>query len=358
MVTGTRKIISKEIQQNADVYVGRVGELWFQEGTQTLRFGDNETPGGQGASAGVVDRLTDNANNQLIFTNGGLTWPDSSVQTTGFTLARTTFGTNAVADTFGVAIGASAQGDTYGVTVGAFAGTKHVTNNTSYTVALGAFAQQNANPGDATGVGAVAVGVLAGDSNQGQNAVALGRYAGRNNQAAGSIVINATGGDLENTTANSLVVKPIRNVQGSTVLQYNSTTGEITYNENVTVAGVLKIDDGVHEKFQPLQDATGVVTHDCSLGHIFFHTSPDANWTANFTNLNLTTTYATSLTLVIAQGATGYYPNAMQIGGAAQTINWLGNTLPTPSTNRTDVVTFSILNSAGTYTVLGQLTGF
>lgn len=134
MVTGTRKIISKEIQQNADVYVGRVGELWFQEGTQTLRFGDNETPGGQGASAGVVDRLTDNANNQLIFTNGGLTWPDSSVQTTGFTLARTTFGTNAVADIYGVAIGAGARGDTYGVAVGAFA------QGDTYGVTVGAFA--------------------------------------------------------------------------------------------------------------------------------------------------------------------------------------------------------------------------
>jgi hypothetical protein len=46
MITGTRKLISKEIQQDADVYVGSTGEVWFQEGTQTLRFGDDETPGG------------------------------------------------------------------------------------------------------------------------------------------------------------------------------------------------------------------------------------------------------------------------------------------------------------------------
>ncbi len=46
MITGTRKLISKEIQQDADVYVGTTGEIWFQEGTQTLRFGDDTTPGG------------------------------------------------------------------------------------------------------------------------------------------------------------------------------------------------------------------------------------------------------------------------------------------------------------------------
>ena len=77
-------------------------------------------------------------------------------------------------------------------------------------MAVGAFAQQNNNPGDETGVGAVAVGTLAGDSNQGANAVAIGRYAGRNNQAAQSIVLNATGVDLENVTPMSFVVKPIR----------------------------------------------------------------------------------------------------------------------------------------------------
>jgi hypothetical protein len=121
---------------------------------------------------------------------------------------------------------------------------------------------------------------------------------------------------------------------------------------------VLKIDDGVHEKFQALSDATGTVTHDCSSGHIFYHTSPDANWTVNLINLNLNNGYATTVTIVIVQGGTGYYPSALEIGGSAQTINWQGNSTPTPSTNRTDVVSFSIINNGGTYTVLGQLTGF
>jgi hypothetical protein len=121
---------------------------------------------------------------------------------------------------------------------------------------------------------------------------------------------------------------------------------------------ILKIDDGVHEKFQLKADATGIVTHDCSLGHIFYHTSPDALFTVNFTNLNLSSGYATALTLIIVQGGTGFIPNSVGIGGVIQTLNWQGNVTPTPSTNRTDVVTFSIINNSDTYTVLGQLTGF
>jgi hypothetical protein len=135
--------------------------------------------------------------------------------------------------------------------------------------------------------------------------------------------------------------------------------GDLETPGGIQVAGILKIDDGVHEKLQTKADATGTVTHDCASGHIFYHTSPDANWTANFTNLNLSTGYVTAVSLIIVQGATGYYPTVVQIGGVSQTINWQGNTNPTPSTNRTDVVTFSIICTAtDTYTVLGQLTGF
>jgi hypothetical protein len=61
----------------------------------------------------------------------------------------------------------------------------------------------------------------------------------------------------------------------------------------------------------------------------------------------------------MVQGATGYGPNALQIGGVAQTINWQGGSLPAaPTANGVDVMTFSILNNSGTYTVLAQVTGF
>ena len=124
-----------------------------------------------------------------------------------------------------------------------------------------------------------------------------------------------------------------------------------------TMSGATKM-AGVHEKFSSFASLSGVVSLDASTSQIFYITTPGDNWTPNLLNLNLTSTYATAVTFVISQGATAYYPNALQIGGVAQTINWQGNQTPTPTANRVDTVTFSIFNNSGTYTVLGQMTGF
>jgi hypothetical protein len=84
--------------------------------------------------------------------------------------------------------------------------------------------------GSSQGTGAVAIGARAGVINQGDYSVAIGHRAGLANQGDNSIVINATGSNLNNTTANSLVIKPIRegNTASNLVLSYNSTSGEVT----------------------------------------------------------------------------------------------------------------------------------
>ena len=89
------------------------------------------------------------------------------------------------------------------------------------------------------------------------------------------------------------------------------------------------------------------------------HTSMSANFTANFTNLNLSAGRSTSISLVLVQGGTARMVTAVQIGGVAQTITWQGSaSAPAGNANRTDAVTFSILNVGGTYTVLGMMTSF
>ncbi len=188
----------------------------------------------------------------------------SSTDTYGVSIGR-----SAVSETYGIAIGMETQADTYDVTIGAFAGKNKQTVANSYTVGIGAFAQQNANPGDETGTGAVAIGVLAGDANQGENALALGRYAGRNNQASQSIVINATGSDLENTTSNSCVVKPIRNASGTHSLEYDPTSGEITYDTLASGGSSDSIIEG---------NTSVEVTDTGSDGHIDLTTEGTLRW--------------------------------------------------------------------------------
>ena len=60
--------------------------------------------------------------------------------------------------------------------------------------------------------------------------------------------------------------------------------------------------------------------------------------------------------MVVNQGSPGYIVNGLQIDGAAQTIRWQANTVPTASTNRVDVFTFSLLRAVNAWTVLGSAT--
>ena len=115
---------------------------------------------------------------------------------------------------------------------------------------------------------------------------------------------------------------------------------------------------GVHEKFLTITGATGTVDHNVMNGHVFYHTGAAANWTANFTNLSLAQEDATNIAIVIDQGNTSYIPNAVQIGGVAQTVVWNGNSVPTGTDNGKDIVSFTILNDGGTYVIFGQLVSF
>ena len=151
-------------------------------------------------------------------------------------------------------------------------------------------------------------------------------------------------------------------VQGNTSKKiYASSLASSIINIAATTSitlNILKIDDGVHEKFQTLADATGTVTHNCSSGHIFYHTSPDANWTANFTNVPTTDNRAIAMVIIINQGGTGRYPSAVQIAGVGQTIRWANNVTPTPGTNRFDIATFTLLRVSSTWFVVGNYTNY
>lgn len=177
----------------------------------------------------------------------------------------------------------------------------------------------------------------------------------------GAVTISATDNNTTYTAGTGLDLSSTEfSIDDSIV----ATLSGSQFSGNVGITGSLGIESqtifnaGIHEKFSTKTSATGVVVHDCSSGHIFYHTSLSADFTANFTNLNLSTTYGTNITLVLVQGATARIPTAVQIGGAAQTLLWQGGSAPSGTNNGTDVVSFSILNNAGTYTVLGQLVGF
>ena len=112
------------------------------------------------------------------------------------------------------------------------------------------------------------------------------------------------------------------------------------------------------EKLQTKTLATGEVTHDYSLGALFYHSSISANFTANITNVPTTNNRSIVVTLILIQGATAYYPSAMQIDGVSQTINWLGGSAPTPTANKEELVSFVLIRVSSSWIVLGSLTSY
>jgi hypothetical protein len=156
-------------------------------------------------------------------------------------------------------------------------------------------------------------------------------------------------GQIEIGTASGLGNVRIGNESNGTQV---SIEGEVFIQERAM------FDKGVEEKFATINGATGVTALDCANGHVHYLTAPAGDITANFTNLGLTAEYATNLTVIIDQGNTQYEVTAVQIGGAAQTIVWQGNSAPTGTANGVDSFSFTILNDGGTYVVLGQMVAF
>lgn len=138
----------------------------------------------------------------------------------GLDAGRTTQGSRATA--FGPYSGTTSQGG-FACAFGNSAGNQ---SQSLYACAFGHLAGAT-NQGQS----ALAFGHGSGQTNQGASSIAFGHVAGTTSLAANAIVINATGSALENTTASSFKIAPIRslaNTSNSETMYYDTSTNEVT----------------------------------------------------------------------------------------------------------------------------------
>lgn len=153
-------------------------------------------------------------------------------------------------------------------------------------------------------------------------------------------------------------------ISGEISTQGSGTPEIVSDNEiNLTAGTTINLNGvttlfGSNEVLSSISGATGIVEHNFEQGAIFYHTSIAANFTANFTNILATNNRATSIALILDQGSTPYIPNAVQISGASQTINWQGGSPPTGTANQTDVVSFTLFRQGNNWLVIGSLSTF
>ena len=143
----------------------------------------------------------------------------------------------------------------------------------------------------------------------------------------------------------------------TTTVDFTSATYDPLQVGALTVTGTTAIKQ-VQESIVTKTSATGTVVHDWTTGAIFYHSSISANFTVNFTNVPTTADKAYGVTLVLNQGVTGYYPNAVQVNGSVATLRWAANTTPIPSASKVDMASFTLVYTSSTWYVLGQYTTF
>jgi hypothetical protein len=233
-----------------------------------------------------------------------------------------------------------------GVSGSIYAGSIQNTAIGSTTRSSGAFTTLSANaniPSTTTGNGTLVVagGVgVSGAVNIGSGlnaggAIRFTQNAASSSTSTGTLVI--TGG---------VGVSGDVNIGGSISVTSSASLGGLEVNGLSTFFPVTEILD-------TKTGATGTVVHDYNTSAIWYHTSPAANFTANFTNVPLTANRSITVVLVILQGATGRIPSAVQINSTAQTLFWANNTAPAGVANRTQIFTFNLLRIGSTWRVLG-----
>ena len=300
----------------------------------------NLTVNGSQVTGGSVSSLVNGAKTVGLGSTGILTLPNGAAirDTTGDAVA---FGLNAGQNTQG--IGA--------VAIGALAG--QITQGTG-AVAIGETAGQSAQGIETVAIGysagfttqgnsAVAIGSGAGAINQGYSAIAIGRLAGRTNQGNNSIIMNATDADLDQTTANTFTVAPIRNIGGTSgVLQYNATTKEITYSSDITSEGNINIDinlsDSTLRRWQfgedgalTFPDGTNYAGKDITLPQTYGGVASKVSWnfsdivfgnSTTFLEWNLLSTDLGEFLIGTSSAATSFY---FSFDGSGQTLGTIDN---------------------------------
>jgi hypothetical protein len=140
----------------------------------------------------------------------------------------------------------------------------------------------------------------------------------------------------------------------------NISAGNIITTQTLTVTGTTNVAP-ISEKF--VSNTNPSISANVAINFaqtaIVYVSGASGNITANVQNFNIPSGTVSSVTVWMSQGATPYIANLIQINNSIRTINWQNSALAPPgNANKQDVISFTILNNGGTYTVLGQLATF
>lgn len=131
----------------------------------------------------------------------------------------------------------------------------------------------------------------------------------------------------------------------------------VTVSADMSITGLTTL-QSTTEVVTAFTGSTGTVVHNLDSSSVFYHQTPSANFTANFTNVPTTNNRTVSIALILANGVVPYMPTAVQIDGVGQTIRWQGGSAPSGTSSGTDVVGFTLIRTGNSWTVIGSSTSY
>lgn len=130
--------------------------------------------------------------------------------------------------------------------------------------------------------------------------------------------------------------------------------GNLDTNSQSINGGLKLADGGIIETFDNISGSATTVTLNLNTSHSLFITGATNNKTLALTNLSLSNTEATNITVIWDQGSTPYMINNITINGLGAYINWQGGSQPSGTASGKDIISFSIYSTGSSYFVMGQ----
>tara|TARA_R110002096_G_scaffold1073_7_gene5767 strand:+ start:1520 stop:2932 length:1413 start_codon:yes stop_codon:yes gene_type:complete len=114
-----------------------------------------------------------------------------------------------------------------------------------------------------------------------------------------------------------------------------------------------------HELFTVGTIASNIVSLDLNTGtSVVTVASPGANFSLAITNALNTGNTTTGLAIIVTQSPSPFIPNALTVNGSAVTINWLGGSAPAGTGSKTEIFSFTLINTGGVFIALGSVSTF
>lgn len=113
----------------------------------------------------------------------------------------------------------------------------------------------------------------------------------------------------------------------------------------------------IRETVSSISASADLVTCNYTSACVFYlanSTGITKNYTVDAINVPTDDGYAITISIIVNQGATGYYPGVFKINGTTENVKWVNDTAPSVNANKIDIYNFTLIRVSNAWIVLGS----